>query len=246
MRGAVVNVELALTWTTPPSPTLAQELEMRPFLVESPDESGRGIDLPDARRREIEREASARNLTIFGAFSLRRQFLRQNAGGDANVFYSTLSMGDASAAKKHAERFEALVKAWLELKNVPFITEEQLALSGSSCTPDFLIIGRRVLINGVSIRWIDAKTYFAAACLADDGKLPIGKCLAQAKRYNSAFAQRADETGAFIFLAGVGADTHLALSLSRIGGPRHNAPLLLAASPTLDTSLIYESVGDSF
>jgi len=222
---------------------------MRPFLMKTSDESGRGIDLPEARRREIESEASARNLTIFGAFSLRRQLLRQNAGGDANVFYSTLSMGDASMAKQHADRFESLVKTWLEANNVPFITEERLALSGSSCTPDFLITGRRVLINGVSIRWIDAKTYFAAASLADDVKLPIGKCLAQAKRYNAAFAQRADETGAFIFLAGIGADTHLALSHSTSGGGprRHNLPLLLAASPTLDTSLIYEeTIGDSF
>lgn len=213
------------------------EQEMRQFLILSPDESGRGIDLPAERYMRIEHEAPARGFTVQGAFSLRRQLLREMALHRRQNFYLRLDMGDPTQANRHAARFERLVEQYLERLGLPYLTEEDIRVRGSKNTPDFLLLGKRIIINGVAIRWIDCKTYFGASILATNNKLPIGKLLQQTERYNRAFCSQG-ETGAIIFLCGFSA--HLRDTLASITHPSQHGtlPILLNAH-CLDTTQIW-------
>jgi hypothetical protein len=123
------------------------------------------------------------------------------------------------------------------------MTEMDLLKLGSSHTPDFLLLGS-VIINSVRVRWIDVKTYYGSSSLCRDERLPIGKILAQAERYNSAFATTKSgiqETGAFIFLAGMSAQLEEELAKGTTTGISRIMPLLLNAHP-LDTSSLYNGL----
>ena len=221
-------------------PTLQCEREMEAFLVINVTESGRGIYLPAARLQAIEAAAATRNFTIQGALSLRRQFLRQVAIKSHENFYSDLDMGDPSAANLHAARFETLLEDHLARLGVPHWRESHLYSLGSRNTPDFLLRGN-IEINGVTVRWIDCKTYFGSSLLASNPRLPIGKLLQQADRYNRAFC-RAGETGCFIFLCG--ASAQLGEQLARIaGGAGHfSGPLpLILNSFCIDTTSLWDA-----
>lgn len=213
-------------------PSRISELEMREYLVISDNESGRGKDLPLERRQIIGREGQLRGFTIYAAMSLRRQFLRKMTHGHSNIFYS-LDMGNPSKANDHADKFERLVAAYLQEKEIPFLTEGDLRMAGSSHTPDFLLLSKSIRINNKRVRWIDCKTYYGSSALCTDKKLPIGKLIAQSERYNAAFATCPEETGVFLFLSGLSADLSSALFCEG------NAPLLLNANP-LDITGIYD------
>ena len=230
------NFLAMLLWDNGPNlPSLEAENDMKSILVLGPMEEGRAADLPPLRRNIIAAAAEARRFTLPGAFSLRRQFLRQMTDGCADKFYTAHSMGDAASAKDHADKFELQVREWLNRNKIPYLVEEDLLSRGSTATPDFLILGN-VSLNGVPIRWIDAKTYFGSALLCRDRRLPIGKLLDQADRYNKAFARTSEETGAFVFLAGISRD----LENELIKVQEHSTPMpLLLSSHPLDTSALY-------
>jgi len=231
---AVLNWELG-----PNRPRLSDELFMKKLLVLSSQESGRALDLPLERREVIAREASLRNFTLPACYSLRRQLLRQATSGSSTSFYDTKSMGDEKSAKDHADNAESLVRAWLDANHIPYMTEMDLLKLGSSHTPDFLLLGS-VIINSVRVRWIDVKTYYGSSSLCLDERLPIGKILAQAERYNSAFTKPGiEETGAFIFLAGK--SSQLEEELVKGTTALRIMPLLLNAHP-LDTSSLYDGM----
>ena len=215
----------------PDLPTLEAEAEMRAVLVLNDQEAGRAVDLPLERRQSIAAAATTRSFSLPAAFSLRRQFLRQLTRGEANTFYENLNMGDASAAKDHAEAFELLVKQWLDDNGIPHVTEKELFERGMSNTPDFLLLGN-VKINGTRVKWLDCKSYYGSALLCRDSRLPIGKLTTQARRYNDAYG----ESGGFIFLAGMGRELEMELRKTIGGG---EVPVLLLNAFPLDTSSIY-------
>ena len=224
-------------WDVGLLPTWQGENELVPYLIISRDECGRGIDLPPDRYSKIEKEAVSRGFTIQGAFSLRRQLLREMALRRHQTFYEGLDMGDPRQANLHAARFENLVQQHLERMEVPHLREEQLRARGSKNTPDFLLLGTSISINGRLVRWIDCKTYFGTSVLATNGKLPIGKLLQQSERYNRAFC-REGETGAIVFLCGFSA--HLWYALESITHPsQHGSLPILLNAHCLDTAALW-------
>ena len=189
----------ALTWPAASRPPLAAEGALRPLLILNAAESGRGRDLPPHRRQAIEAAGAPFGLALPAALSLRRQMLRADALAGGRNFYSSQSnMGDEAGAKAHADAFEAVVANFLTSQACAFETEEQAKARGARNTPDFRL---NAVLNGLPCGWLDCKTYFAAASLASNVGLPIGKLSAQAARYNAEFGP-----GAFIFLCGVSAD----------------------------------------
>lgn len=83
-------------------------------------------------------------------------------------------------------------KSWRDrLLTVPLMQLfKDLLARGSPCTPDFLLLPRGgVLINGRRVRWIDCKTFYGSAALCSDGRLPVGRLLQQARRYDEAFCR---------------------------------------------------------
>eukprot|EP01036_Dinobryon_divergens_P032430 gene32430-42015_t len=172
-------------------PTLWDEIEMRTYLILDDDEKGRAKDLSEDRRAIISQASSKYNFFLPSAYSLRRQFIRGVARDQDRAFYSrSTCMGDEAQAKLHAEAFETLVKVWLQSQDIPFLSENELLDRGSPCTPDFLLLPRGgVRINGRRVRWIDCKTFYGSAALCSDVRLPVGRLLQQARRYNEAFCR---------------------------------------------------------
>ena len=68
-------------------------------------------------------------------------------------------------------------------------------------TPDILFL-EPVIINGRSVKWIDAKLYYASAKFASNTRVPNGKLQSQAQRYNHHFGGN----GAFVFGQGFCSD----------------------------------------
>lgn len=196
-------------------------------------EWGRGRDLPQHRQDEIAAVCDAKGMTLHQALSLRRSMLRSFPGGMARVNQSQ-SMGSAQGQQQVATLFEEAVVAYVRDctrgMNGVFLTEDQLKKEmragrmSRGPTPDILFL-RPVRINGRSVRWIDAKLYYASVMFGRNTRLPNGKLRDQAARFNQHYGGQ----GAFIFGQGFCAD------LTRIVT---NA-LLLDATP-LDMSAVNE------
>ena len=93
--------------------------------------------------------------------------------------------------QKAADDFEITVGKELTRLKIRFKTQEQLIKEGSRLTPDFLILGDLV-INNISIRWIDAKNFYGS-----NVSFVTKKVAKQALRYQNAFGD-----GGFIFSLG--------------------------------------------
>jgi hypothetical protein len=168
-------------------PTVEDERSIVEALIKSPQENGRGIDLPDARKEEITAYADRLGFLLSAAMSLRRQLIRQAANSDRRFWSKPLQMGDPNEANNYSAMFEDLVAAFLKSSGVTtFLTERDLFQQGYRNTPDFFI-PQGCFINGKLIYWIDCKTFYGAAMLAHNTNQPVGKLLSTAQRYNSHF-----------------------------------------------------------
>lgn len=219
------HVPAHLTWELGFHPGYQAELELKQFLVCSPNESGRGTDLPDSRIEAIRLESVARGFTFTAAMSLRRQLIRQlSLDRPGGAFFYSQKMGDPAGMQEYATDFEKLTEEYLSIHlSVPFRTQQELAAAGNVLTPDIYIPGG-CMINGQQVCWIDCKTYYGASSLAPDERLPVGKLRHQCDLYYEAFGP-----GALLFLNGFSSD------LMSQAGLKYEQVLLLDASP-LDTS----------
>ena len=185
-----------LSWPQSTRSPSSSEIALRSVLIiDSKNESGRGIDLPSERIDTIRLAAAEAGLSLHAAFSLRRGMLREMS--KTTDIYAEHALGSESAAFEHAQNFEKVIELALKAAGVSFETENQLKERGSRATPDFRV---NVNINGIPIHWIDCKTYYCSSTLKDP-RLPVNKLASQAQRYNAEFG-----AGAFIFLCGVSAD----------------------------------------
>ena len=95
----------------PTKPITGNEQQLVRFLVRGNNESGRGKDLPAARRLESERQASVQGMDLMQALSLRRQIIR--AITPSWKYYATngqgKNMGDESGQRNYSECFEKIV-----------------------------------------------------------------------------------------------------------------------------------------
>jgi hypothetical protein len=173
-------------------------------------EWGRGRDLPQRRLDEISRSCQEQGMTLYQALSLRRSMLRSLPGGMRRVNQSS-SMGSAKGQQQIATLFEEALVAFLKTVTLGqdnvFRTESQLiaesraGLRANGPTPDILFL-KPVTINGKSVKWIDAKLFYASATFASNKKIPNGKLQTTALRYNNHFGGQ----GAFVFGQGFCAD----------------------------------------
>lgn len=212
-RGAAVPV-ICVDWPVRlPQPTLQDERELESVLVLNKYERGRGIELPMERQERIAMEASHRGFTLNGALSFRRQLIRKVAPSGGS-FFNDRSMGDPRQAQVHANNFEKLVEAYLRRfiysqcgEEFNFLlTEVQLKAQGMQITPDIVFPERNVQINGATVNWIDCKTYFGAASLANTPYLAIGKLKQQCEKYTQNFGP-----GAVVFLNGFSRDLSIGM-----------------------------------
>jgi hypothetical protein len=210
-------IRTSISWISSPPPSIVSERLLTTILIKSVSETGRGVDLPEFRQREIKEAAEGLGFFFPGAMSLRRQLIRQQTASE-HEYWNTRDMGNSAAAQLHASRFEAAVACFLRSSGVTFLVEAELKSLGSSNTPDFYIPGG-CLINETAVFWIDCKTFYGAAIIAGDCKQPVGKLRATALRYNEAFG-----SGCFIFLCGFGEDLAISADLTGL-------VLLLDATP---------------
>jgi len=184
-------------WPLSCQPSLVDEVFMRSLLVLSDHEQGRYIELPTERQHFIDQAARERGFLTTGAYSLRRQLIRQTTGG-GNMYFGKHKMGCPTEANNHAENFERKLEQWLSTvaPEAKYRTESQLKREGSPLTPDFLF-PEGVRINGSVVHWLDCKTYYGSSLLATAKSLPVGKLKGQADKYCGRFGP-----GAFVFLNG--------------------------------------------
>jgi len=198
-----------------PKPTANDEMEMEKYLVLSRHESGRGIELPVERQQIIEQQAYNRGFLLTGALSLRRQLIRKVCKGSGS-FFNSRNMGDNEQAKIHASNFELATESYirqqlerLRLDSSDLMTEADLKALNLPLTPDFVFRDDNIQINGVTVKWIDCKTYYGASSLVNLTYLPIGKLRQQCEKYMNAFGP-----GAVVFLNGFSQDLNEQIGLN--------------------------------
>lgn len=209
-------------------------------------EWGRGRDLPDRRLDEISNVCTQNGMTLYQALSLRRTMMRSFPGGMKRVNHSS-SMGSSEGQQQVSALLEESIEKFLidvcksknENPRDVFRTEKQLLSEMKAGTrtrgptPDILFL-KSVSINGVLVKWIDAKMYYGSATYGDPNKhpkLPNGKLRQMADRYNSYYSC---PQGAFVFGRGFCHDLRHIVT---------NA-ILLDATP-LDTSAVEDYQNDS-
>ena len=167
-------------------------------------EWGRGRDLPQHRKDEIQASCNKNHMTLYQALSLRRTILRSFPNGMARVSQSS-SMGSEIGQRQLSSLFEQAVNSFLasQSSNKFFLTEKELQAEMKAGnmprgpTPDVLFL-KPVRINGQLVKWLDAKQYYASASYAHNPKLPNGKLSKQAQRYRQYYGEK----GAFVFAQG--------------------------------------------
>ncbi len=196
------DTRIDITWPLKRTKEITRDIEMvmKEVLISDDNESGRYFDLEIERQEMIKANASTYGFTLFGACSLRRQFIRAITRNNSDTFFRERNMGSDTAAKEHAGNFEAALAMYLTEQNIQFLDENILYDMGCSNTPDFLLLGD-VRINGTPVRWIDCKTYYGSSELCNNPILPIGKMRHQITRYNDIYGP-----GAIVFLNGFSSD----------------------------------------
>jgi len=188
----------SMKWPLHQCPSSAEERQLKQYLVLSPSESGRGIDLPHIRRAVIRLEAEKRSFNYCGAMSYRRQLIRQLTTS-AHEYLEKRSMGSNSEAENHATRFEVICHSYLQDRSIHVMTQDDLTQAGLASTPDFYF-PRGVSINGQLVHWLDCKTFYGSSTLA--GRCFVYKKVSrQISRYTAAFGR-----GAVLFLCGFSSD----------------------------------------
>lgn len=163
-------------------------------------ESGRGMDLPDARQEEIKAFAAKCGATTYQALSLRRTLLRSFPSGNQRFGQSPKmghnAMGTDAGQQNCAGLFELAIEKFLTEAGAKFKEKMQQdeVRKGRPPTPDFLFPEEPIRVNGKLVHWIDAKNFYGSAHFTDNERLPIGKARAHAAKYVQAFGP-----GALVF-----------------------------------------------
>ena len=179
-------------------------------------ESGRGVDLPEARQEEIKALATKCGVTNYQALSLRRTLLRSFPSGNKRFGQSPGSrqaMGTEASQKDCADLFEKAIETFLKEAGAKFKTQKMQLTErrkGPRATPDFFF-PEPMRVGGKLVHWIDAKNFYGSAHFADNERLPIGKVRAQTAKYVQAFGP-----GALVFAQVTYTPT---LPKKRSGGP---------------------------
>lgn len=202
MIEAYKDTRIDITWPMKRTKEITRDVEMviKEILILDNNESGRYFDLDIERQEIIKANALTHGFTLFGACSLRRQFIRAITRNNSDTFFGERNMGSDTAAKEHANNFESALAMYLTEQNIQFLDENILYDMCCSNTPDFLLLGD-IRINGASVRWIDCKTYYGSSELCNNPILPIGKMRHQITRYNNMYGP-----GAIVFLNGFSSD----------------------------------------
>jgi hypothetical protein len=206
-----------LWWHTPDSP-LALDIEqsMKCVLVYSKqNERGMARSLPEWRLAKIHKLCDDTNVPLPLALSLRRHFIK-----DYNKYQRMCQLGLGSDAdiQKSATIFECCVKQKLDACNIPYYNEDEQKKRYVSVqaqrlpyppTPDFILQEqvliqtfvdvRNVVLDSMLIGWIEAKMYYGASTIPQDGKSAVGTLQATARKYVKTFGP-----GAMIFMYGYG------------------------------------------
>ena len=89
------NIKVDVTWPLKRTKEVTRDIEilMKEILILDNNESGRYFDLCIERQEIIKTHASTHGFTLFGACSLRRQFIRAITNNNADTFFGERSMG---------------------------------------------------------------------------------------------------------------------------------------------------------
>jgi hypothetical protein len=207
-RSAVVEIQWPCRMVVP-----SKECETRVIqTLHRKGEWGRGRDLPQHRLDQIQVSCEQNHMTLYQALSLRRSVLRSFPGGMARVSQSS-KMGSGTGQRQVASLFEDAVHSFLtdalssKSNEKLFLTESELnadmraGTRPQGPTPDVLFL-RPIHINGRLVKWMDAKMYYGSVTYACNNKIPNGKLIKQAQRYNTFYGGQ----GAFVFGQGYCAD----------------------------------------
>ena len=184
---SVLHSCVSITWPNQDvvrGPSSSVEGGMRTVLLRPGEETTRGIDLPLARRGQIEDKAEAAGMRLPQAMSLRRKMFKlQNArrGGAGHAGPG----GSHQGAQRFADEVEQRVKSFLS--KIQGLEEGIIPASEQTGghRPD-VRFKNPVRINGHEVHWIEVKTYYGCASLTSK-KIPVGKIPAQLARYRNAF-----------------------------------------------------------
>ena len=120
-------------------------------IVLRPGEFGRGRDLPQHRRTEIDAACAQYKMSQYQALSLRRQLQRAQPNGMQKVAYSP-AMGDAQGQQSYANLFEHAVEKYLQVQGVPFLSQQEQLINNKAAkqklpTPDILFTRYKNVVN---------------------------------------------------------------------------------------------------
>ena len=230
----------SIHWPLHPCPSSAEELQLKPYLILSPKESGRGIHLSHIRRSVIRVEAERRSFNYCGAMSYRRQLIRQLTTS-SHEYLGQRNMGSNSEAENHATRFEVICHSYLRDRSIFVMTQDDLKQTGVTSTPDFYF-PRGVVINGQIVNWLDCKTFYGSSSLAERCFV-YKKVSRQISKYTAAYGR-----GAVLFLCGFSSDLRLKRGFDDVlllnSGPLDVASLWAEDPPTavvVDSHMANES-----
>ncbi|KAJ1478592.1 hypothetical protein T484DRAFT_1817035 [Baffinella frigidus] len=131
------------------------------------------------------------------ALSLRRHHITANHKGRTGV---QLGLGTEEHISGAATEFELAVAQYLDSEGVAYITEAAQAKGSGVLTPDFRF-SSPVEIGGQVVHWLEAKQFYGAATIKQDGKSAVGKLCGKAKRYVAQL-----RPGAIVFAYGCSAE----------------------------------------
>lgn len=218
---------LVLSWPRWALLPLEAEEGLLRVLLHWPNERGMMRDQPEWRVRKLAhavRRVGA--LSTLQATSLRRHHIR---AAHPYVPSARLGLGADADIRAAATLFEEALGRHLAQAGVVYEDEPAQRRRGGAAqpggTPDFLLraplrlrLGARGVGVGVGdaadaaategaegaeevrVHWLDAKHFYGASTIEDDGRSAVGKLCATGTRYNAHFGR-----GAFVFAHGCGA-----------------------------------------
>jgi hypothetical protein len=218
-----------LWWRSPESYIpLATEASMIDVLVKwKKTERGMMKSQPGFRVNQIRKLCKFTGVPISQAASLRRHHMKQF---NPTLAMSRLQLGNEEDIRESARLFEVALDGFLRSQNVPFWTQEEHKDHISKHrkdgdpyppTPDFILkqqvlvktcrdLNRKSAVEELLICWVEAKMFYGAFTIAQDGKSAVGCLMKTAKKYVRVYGQ-----GAMVFMQGCG--DRLAAELAEVG-----------------------------
>lgn len=191
-------------WTSLRDPVpLHIESSVLPVLMEK--DHGMMRSQPQWRVDKVKKSCLKHGISLPAALSLRRLHIKNRRPWCS---MEKCGLGRTDDINKCAQIFEEAVESVLKLLNVPYIDEstqkthhaQEFPTFPTPPTPDF-IMRHTVIIDSISIKWIEAKMFYGASTLVNESlnTSAVGSLITKAEKYVQCYGP-----GAFVFAYGCG------------------------------------------